>query len=97
MSGCRRGECAGVGCCRWKAGDWDTSYGTRVLNCLPSNDERSLILQEAHALTPLLTETDPPEFPFLVLLVSGGHTQLVLCKGLDAFEIVMDKVDNSIG
>ncbi|EJT52364.1 hypothetical protein A1Q1_04575 [Trichosporon asahii var. asahii CBS 2479] len=31
---------------------------------------------QAHALTPLLTEEKPPEFPFLVLLVSGGHTQL---------------------
>ena len=54
-------------------------------------------MQQAHALTPLLTEDTPPRFPFLVLLVSGGHTQLVLAKGLDEFEIVMDKVDNSIG
>jgi len=35
---------------------------------------------EGHLLAPLL-EPDPPEFPFLALLVSGGHTQLVHVEG----------------
>ncbi|KAI9632823.1 glycoprotease family-domain-containing protein [Dioszegia hungarica] len=52
---------------------------------------------QAHALTPLLTELEPPEFPFLVLLVSGGHTQLVLAKGLNEFRIVANTLDNSVG
>ncbi|KAE8543723.1 hypothetical protein D1P53_000439 [Cryptococcus gattii VGV] len=42
---------------------------------------------QAHALTPLLTSGSPsPKFPFLILLLSGGHTQLVLAEGLDVFE-----------
>lgn len=52
---------------------------------------------QAHALTPLLTEEEPPEFPFLTLLVSGGHTQLVLAKTMDDFSIVADTLDNCIG
>ncbi|WWC58296.1 uncharacterized protein I303_100836 [Kwoniella dejecticola CBS 10117] len=52
---------------------------------------------QAHALTPLLTERDPPKFPFLILLVSGGHTQLVLAKSQDQFEILLDTLDSKIG
>lgn len=52
---------------------------------------------QAHALTPLLTETVPPEFPFLTLLVSGGHTQLVLAERWDSFRILMTTLDNAIG
>ena len=53
--------------------------------------------QQAHALTPLLTESQPPRFPFLVLLVSGGHTQLVLCRSLGSYAILLNTLDNSIG
>jgi N6-L-threonylcarbamoyladenine synthase len=52
---------------------------------------------QAHALTPLLTETTPPQFPFLTLLVSGGHTQLVLAESWDTFRILMGTIDNAIG
>ncbi|WWC66717.1 uncharacterized protein I206_100622 [Kwoniella pini CBS 10737] len=52
---------------------------------------------QAHALTPLLTESDPPEFPFLILLVSGGHTQLVLAESQDNFKILLDTLDSKIG
>lgn len=52
---------------------------------------------QAHALTPLLTEDTPPEFPFLVLLVSGGHTQLVRADSMHKFKIVLSTLDNSIG
>ncbi|KIR35358.1 O-sialoglycoprotein endopeptidase [Cryptococcus deuterogattii MMRL2647] len=42
---------------------------------------------QAHALTPLLTSgSSSPKFPFLILLLSGGHTQLVLAEGFDVFE-----------
>ena len=51
----------------------------------------------AHALTPLLTEPEPPSFPFLTLLVSGGHTMLVLVHGLDAFQILANTLDDSVG
>ncbi|GAC99362.1 O-sialoglycoprotein endopeptidase [Pseudozyma hubeiensis SY62] len=52
---------------------------------------------QAHALTPLLTEADPPQFPFLVLLVSGGHTMLVLARSVTDFEILATTSDDSIG
>ncbi|KAJ1032354.1 hypothetical protein NDA18_001840 [Ustilago nuda] len=52
---------------------------------------------QAHALTPLLTEKEPPKFPFLVLLVSGGHTMLVLARGVSAFSILITTKDDSIG
>lgn len=51
----------------------------------------------AHALTPLLTEAQPPAFPFLTLLVSGGHTMLVLVHSLDRFAILADTLDDSVG
>ncbi|WWC99385.1 hypothetical protein V866_006287 [Kwoniella sp. B9012] len=52
---------------------------------------------QAHALTPLLTEPNPPKFPFLILLVSGGHTQLVLAESQDKFKILLDTLDSKIG
>ncbi|WVQ73580.1 hypothetical protein IAR50_003159 [Cryptococcus sp. DSM 104548] len=52
---------------------------------------------QAHALTPLLTEPSPPEFPFLILLLSGGHTQLVLAESVFKFKIYMDTIDSKIG
>ncbi|WFD45146.1 N(6)-L-threonylcarbamoyladenine synthase [Malassezia psittaci] len=52
---------------------------------------------KAHALTPLLTEADPPKFPFLTLLVSGGHTLLVLVHSLNRFQILATTLDDSIG
>lgn len=52
---------------------------------------------QAHALTPLLTEAEPPQFPFLTLLVSGGHTQLVLAESLSKYRIIMTTLDNAVG
>lgn len=52
---------------------------------------------QAHALTPLLTEKEPPNFPFLVLLVSGGHTMLVLARSVTEFRILATTKDDSIG
>lgn len=53
--------------------------------------------KQAHALTPLLTEPEPPQFPFLNLLVSGGHTLLVLATGETQFKILAKSLDDSIG
>ncbi|ORY24464.1 glycoprotease family-domain-containing protein [Naematelia encephala] len=52
---------------------------------------------QAHALTPLLTEQNPPQYPFLTLLASGGHTQLVLVKSLNEYKIVCDTLDMQVG
>jgi len=37
-----------------------------------------------------MTEAQPPAFPFLTLLISGGHSQLLLATGIDSFEILVD-------
>jgi N6-L-threonylcarbamoyladenine synthase len=57
------------------------------------------ILQQAHALTPLLTQPmeDLPRFPFLALLVSGGHTLLLLAISLTSFRTLASTADESIG
>ncbi|KZS98357.1 glycoprotease [Sistotremastrum niveocremeum HHB9708] len=54
---------------------------------------------QAHALTALLTSSkdDMPHFPFLTLLVSGGHTMLVLARSVNNFETLCNTVDISIG
>lgn len=51
---------------------------------------------EGHLLAPLL-ETNPPAFPFLALLVSGGHTQLVDVAGLGEYRILGETLDDAAG
>jgi len=51
---------------------------------------------EAHLLAPLL-ETHAPEFPFLALLVSGGHTMLVEVSGLGQYQILGETLDDAVG
>ena len=51
---------------------------------------------EGHLLAPML-EADPPEFPFVALLVSGGHTMLIEVKGLGDYQLLGDSVDDAVG
>lgn len=51
---------------------------------------------EAHLLAPMLEE-DPPETPFLALLVSGGHTQLVSVDGIGEYRLLGDTLDDAAG
>src|SRR3984957_13531154 len=51
---------------------------------------------EGHLLAPLL-EPDPPAYPFLALLVSGGHTQLVDVAGLGEYRILGETLDDAAG
>jgi N6-L-threonylcarbamoyladenine synthase len=51
---------------------------------------------EGHLLVSML-EADPPEFPFLALLVSGGHTQLVHVAGLGRYRIIGQTLDDAAG
>ena len=51
---------------------------------------------EGHLLAPLL-EAEPPAFPFLALLVSGGHTQLVDVAGLGQYRILGETLDDAAG
>ncbi|MDO9053542.1 MAG: tRNA (adenosine(37)-N6)-threonylcarbamoyltransferase complex transferase subunit TsaD [Gallionella sp.] len=51
---------------------------------------------EGHLLSPLLS--DPaPEFPFVALLVSGGHTQLMRVNGVGQYELLGETVDDAAG
>lgn len=51
---------------------------------------------EGHLLAPML-EADPPPFPFVALLVSGGHTLLVRVDGIGQYRIVGESVDDAAG
>ncbi len=51
---------------------------------------------EGHLLSPLL-ELDPPAFPFVCLLVSGGHTQLVHVEGIGRYAVLGESVDDAAG
>jgi tRNA N6-adenosine threonylcarbamoyltransferase len=51
---------------------------------------------EGHLLAPML-EPDAPEFPFLALLVSGGHTQLVAVDGVGAYRTLGESLDDAAG
>ena len=51
---------------------------------------------EGHLLAPML-EADPPRFPFLALLVSGGHTLLVRVTALGCYEILGESLDDAAG
>lgn len=51
---------------------------------------------EGHLLAPMLEE-NPPKFPFVALLVSGGHTQLVKVEGIGRYELLGESVDDAAG
>lgn len=51
---------------------------------------------EGHILAPFL-EPNPPTFPFLALLVSGGHTELVTVAGVGRYKIIGDTLDDAVG
>jgi N6-L-threonylcarbamoyladenine synthase len=51
---------------------------------------------EGHLLAPLL-EDDPPAFPFVALLVSGGHSQLMRVDGIGEYELLGDTLDDAAG
>jgi N6-L-threonylcarbamoyladenine synthase len=51
---------------------------------------------EGHLLAPMLEET-PPAFPFVALLVSGGHTMLVEVQGVGQYTILGESLDDAAG
>ena len=51
---------------------------------------------EGHLLSPFLSN-DPPEFPFVALLVSGGHTQLMRVEAVGSYEILGETIDDAAG
>jgi len=51
---------------------------------------------EGHLLSPFLS-ADPPQFPFVALLVSGGHTQLMRVDGVGQYQILGETIDDAAG
>lgn len=51
---------------------------------------------EGHLLSPLLSD-NPPEFPFIALLVSGGHTQLMRVDDVGQYELLGETLDDAAG
>ena len=51
---------------------------------------------EGHLLSPLL-EANPPAFPFVSLLVSGGHTLLVDVKAVGEYKLLGESIDDAVG
>lgn len=51
---------------------------------------------EGHLLAPLL-EPEPPQFPFIALLVSGGHTMLVAVEGIGQYQVIGESLDDAAG
>lgn len=51
---------------------------------------------EGHLLAPLLS-AHPPEFPFVALLVSGGHSQLMAVQGIGQYELLGESIDDAAG
>jgi N6-L-threonylcarbamoyladenine synthase len=51
---------------------------------------------EGHLLSPFLS-SDPPQFPFIALLVSGGHTQLMQVDGVGQYRLLGETIDDAAG
>lgn len=51
---------------------------------------------EGHMLAPLLSD-NPPEFPFVALLVSGGHSQLMAAYGIGQYKLLGESIDDAAG
>jgi len=51
---------------------------------------------EGHLLAPMLSD-DPPQYPFIALLVSGGHSQLVRVDGLGCYQLLGESLDDAAG
>lgn len=52
---------------------------------------------EGHLLAPMLEENNVPEFPFIALLVSGGHSLIVDVKGIGEYQVLGESVDDAAG
>ena len=52
---------------------------------------------EGHLLSPLLAQGEKPPLPFLALLVSGGHSQIILVKSIGDYELIGESLDDAAG
>lgn len=74
--------------------------GTQFAKSLSLSLNKPLIAvhhMQAHVLANLIDETNKPDFPFLCLTVSGGHTQIVLAKSPLELEVIGQTIDDAAG
>ena len=74
--------------------------GTQFAKSLALSLNKPLIAvhhMQAHVLANLIDETNQPDFPFLCLTVSGGHTQIVLAKSPLDLEVIGQTIDDAAG
>jgi N6-L-threonylcarbamoyladenine synthase len=86
-----RGD-GGSGTDRWRDGGPDHRQGAGAGDRQAAHRVNHL---EAHALTARLT--DGAEFPFLLLLISGGHCQLLAVEGVGRFRLYGTTIDDAVG
>ena len=73
--------------------------GAQFAKSLALSLEKPLIAvhhMQAHVLANLIAD-DKPSFPFLCLTVSGGHTQIVLCKSATQMNVIGETIDDAAG
>jgi len=74
--------------------------GTQFAKSLALSLNKPLIAvhhMQAHVLANLIDESNKPDFPFLCLTVSGGHTQIVLAKSPLELEVIGETIDDAAG
>lgn len=74
--------------------------GTQFAKSLALSLDKPLIAvhhMQAHVLANLIDENNRPDFPFLCLTVSGGHTQIVLAKSPLELEVIGQTIDDAAG
>lgn len=73
--------------------------GTSFANALAFANNKPVIPVhhlEGHLLSPMLAE-EKPDFPFVALLVSGGHTQIMAVTGVGEYELLGESIDDAAG
>ena len=74
--------------------------GSKLAHALAEEHQLPLVSvhhMQAHALTPGLTEKEPLSFPYLALLVSGGHTLLLAVRSVSDITILATTLDSAVG
>lgn len=79
----------------WRAAGWRNHSGRSLAFAwgVPAIPVHHM---EGHLLAPML-EDNPPAFPFVALLVSGGHTQLISVTGIGQYELLGESIDDAAG
>ena len=98
-AGCRRGDIDAVAYTRGPGLAGALLVGASVAESLGWALDRPVLgvhHMEAHLLAPML-EAEPPGFPFVALLVSGGHTLLVEVMGLGQYRMLGESLDDAAG